>query len=80
MLITETKLDSSIFSSELLPQGYVGEFRRDLNLNGRGVMIIGHTITDLVLPTASQNETELVWATITLKDHSKFVVGYFTGP
>ena len=32
MLITETKLDSSIFSSELLPKGYVGEFRRDRNL------------------------------------------------
>ena len=36
MLITETKLDSSIFSSELLPKGYVGEFRRDRNLNGGG--------------------------------------------
>ena len=30
-LITET-LDSSIFSSELLPKGYVGQFRRDCNL------------------------------------------------
>ena len=28
-LITETKLDSIIYSSELLPKGYVGEFRRD---------------------------------------------------
>ena len=36
MLITETKLDSSIFSSELLPKGYVGEFRGDRNLNGGG--------------------------------------------
>ena len=26
LIITETKLDSSIFSSELLPKGYVGEF------------------------------------------------------
>ena len=34
MLITETKLDSSIFSLELLPKGYVGKFRRDHNLNG----------------------------------------------
>ena len=39
MLVTETKLDSSIFSSELLPKGYVGEFRRDRNLHGGGVMI-----------------------------------------
>ena len=33
MLITETKLNSSIFSSELLPKGYVVKFRRDRNLN-----------------------------------------------
>ena len=80
MLITETKLDCSIFSSELLPKDYVGEFRRDRNLNGGGVMIVTkdcYTITDLVLQTAPQNETELVWATITLKDHSKLVVGSF---
>ena len=83
MLITETKLDSSIFSSELLPKGYVGEFRRDRNLHGGGVMIVTkdcYTITDLVLDTTPQNETELVWATITLKDHSKLVVGSFYRP
>ena len=61
MLITETKLDSSIFSSDLLPKGYVGEFRRNQNLDCGGVMIVTKdccTITDLVLPTATQNETE----------------------
>ena len=83
MLITETKLNSSIFSSELLPKGYVGEFRRDRNLNGGGVMMVTkdcYTITDLVLQTTPQNENELVWATITLKDHSKLVVVFFTDP
>ena len=83
MLITETKLDSSIFSSELLPKGYVGEFRRDRNLNGGGVVIVTkdcYTITDLVPQTTPQKETELVWATITLKDHSKLVVGSFYRP
>ena len=86
MLITETKLDSSIFSSELLPIGYVGEFRRDRNFNGGGVMIVtkdSYTITDLVLPPTTQNETELVLTTITLKDHSKLAViltqGVLTG-
>ena len=39
-----------------------------------------YTITDLVLQIAPQNETELVWATITLKDYSKLVVGYFYRP
>ena len=83
MLITETTLDSSIFTSEQLPKGYVGEFRRDRNLHGGGVMMVTkdcYTITDLVLlttPPPLQNETELVWATITLKDHSKLVVASF---
>ena len=84
MLITETNLDGSIFSSELLPKGYVCEFRKDRNLNGGEVMIETkdcYTITDLVLQTAPpQNETELVWATITLKDHSKLVVCSFYRP
>ena len=84
MLITETKLDSSIFSLELLPIDYVSEFRRDRNLNGGGVMIVTkycYTITDLVLPTATQNKTELVWATITLiKDHSNLVVVFLPAP
>ena len=61
----------------------MGEFRRDRNLNGGGVRIVTkdcYTITDLVLQTATQNETELVWATITLKDHSKMAVGSFYRP
>ena len=33
-----------------------------------------YTITDLVLPTATPNETELVWATITLKELSFWVM------
>ena len=77
MLIMETKFDISIFSSELLPKGYVGKFRRDCNLKGGWLMIVTkdcYTITDLVLQTTPQNETELVWATITLKDHSKLVL------
>ena len=83
MLITVTKLDSNIFSSDLLPKGYVGKFRRDRNLNGGGVMIMTkdcYTITGLVLPSASQNETELVLTTITLKYHTKLVVGSFYRP
>ena len=36
-----------------------------------------YTITDLVLPTTSQNETELVWSTITFK---KLVVVFLPAP
>ena len=68
-------------SSELLPKGYVGKFRRDRNLNGGRVMIVTdcYAITDFVLSTATQNGTELVWATLTLKYNSKLVV-VFAGP
>ena len=65
MLITETKLHSSIFSSELLPKGYVVEFRRDRNLNDGGVMIVTkdcYTITDLVLQTAPPPRMRLNWS------------------
>ena len=78
MVITETKLYSSIS-----PKGYVCEFRRDQNLNGGGVIIVTkdcYTIIDLALPTATQNETELVCATITIKKHSTLVVGSFYRP
>ena len=57
MLITETKLDSSIYSPEILPKDYVVEFRRDRILNDGGVMIVTkdcYTITHFVLPTAPQ--------------------------
>ena len=65
MLITETKLESSIFLSELLPKCYVGVFRRDRNLNGGGVMIVkGQRTVILLLTLYSRppppNETELV--------------------
>ena len=49
----------------------MGEYRRDRNLNGGAVMIVTkdcYNITDFVLQTTTQNETELVWVTITLKD------------
>ena len=38
-----------------------------------------YTITDLVLPTAAQNEIELVWATITLKTTLNWWKVLFTG-
>ena len=62
----------------------MGEFRRDCNLNGGGVKIVTkdcYTIRYLYsIQTATQNETEPVWDTITLKDHSKLVVGSFYRP
>ena len=36
-----------------------------------------YTVTDLDLLTPSQHNSESVWASISLKDHSKLIVGYF---
>ena len=83
MLFTETKIDSSTSFSEFLPNGYNGGFRRDRNKNGGGVIIVTkqeYTITDLDLLTPSQHNSESVWAFISLKDHSKLIVGFFTDP
>ena len=68
---------------EVIPKGYSGEFRRDRDPNGGGVMIVTkdvYTITDIELLIPSQNESESVWACITLKDHSKLIVGSFYRP
>ena len=65
ILITETKLDSSIFVSELLPKDCVGEFRKDRNLNGGGVMIVTkdyYTITDLVSQTIPKMRLDWSWS------------------
>ena len=48
-----------------------------------GVMIVTkqeYTITDLDLLTPSQHNSESIWASISLKDHSKIVVGSFYRP
>ena len=39
-----------------------------------------YTITDLDLLTPSQHNSESVWASISLKDHSKLIVGSFYRP
>ena len=38
LIITETKLDSSISSSEFLPRNFAGLIRKDRNIHGGGVM------------------------------------------
>ena len=79
MLITEKNYTVVFFHQSCCQKVTWASFR---NLHGGGVMIVTkdcYTITDLVLQTTPQNETELVWATITFKKHSKLVVG-FTDP
>ena len=83
MLFTETKIDSSISFFEFLPNGYNGEFRGNRCKNGGGVMIVTkqeYTITDLDHLTPSLHNSESIWASISLKDHSKIVVGSFYRP
>ena len=65
MLITETKLDSRIFSSDLLSKCYMGEFRRDCNLNGGKVMIVTkdfYNINDLKLYSRPPPRMRLNWS------------------
>ena len=75
ILITETKIDGTIASSEFLPDGYLGKIRNDRNLFGGGVMIAYKQDLDIVDFVIHDNQAESVWAKILLKDHPPIVIG-----
>ena len=79
--IQETKIDSSIATSELFPEiGQYNVFRKDRNLHGGGVMLliyedIPHTpLTELV------NDSELVWANIFANKTSHYIASWYRQP
>ena len=78
MLISETKLGPDILNGELVPEGYMGRFRKDRKKGGAGgVMIITkecYKIVDADITIQNENES------VTLKDLSKLVIGSFYRP
>ena len=77
MIITETKLDSTINSSEFLPEGYRGDIRKDRNRHWGGVMIAAKcslTLESVAIPDTS---CETVWAKIMSKQNNPIYVGSF---
>ena len=65
MAFQETKIDSSIATSELLPETCRYDvFRKDRNLHGGGVMLLIHKDFPHMPLTELKNNSGLVWAKI----------------
>ena len=81
IIMTETKLDEQVKASEFLPKGYTGDFRKDRCKGGGGVMIATKQEYDIQgIELEANISAETVWATISLKDQRKLVVGSYYRP
>ena len=79
--MTETRIDEQVKASEYLHKGYTGDIRKDRCKGGGGVMIVTkqeYNIQGIELDANISAET--VWATISLKDQRKLVVGSYYRP
>ena len=79
--MTETKIDEQVKASEFLPKGYTGDIRKDRCKGGGGVMIATKQEYDIQgIELEANISAETVWATISLKDQRKLVVGSYYRP
>ena len=81
IIMTETKIDDQVKASEFLPKGYTGDTRKDRCKGGGGVMIATKQEYDIQgIELEANISAETVWATISLKDQHKLVVGSYYRP
>ena len=63
--IQETKIDSSISSSELFPETFpYSVYRKDRTLDGGGVMLLIHKDIPHIPITELENKSESVWVKV----------------
>ena len=77
IILTETHLDSTIKSSEFLPDGYRGDIRKDRNRFGGGVMLAIKSCYDVDLIELEDVDAETVWASVQAENNRKIVIGAF---
>ena len=77
LLLTETKLDNRVSSSEFLPQGYTCASRLDRNRSGGWVMIMTRSSLQAESIMIKDVSCETTWASVTLADNKKLVAGVF---
>ena len=77
ILMTETKIDSSVSSSEFLPCGYKGDIRRDREEGGGGGVMIATKENITIEPVSIDSKCESAWGKIYLKDKSDLYIGSF---
>ena len=75
--IQETKIDSSIATSELFPETCPYTiFRKDRNLHGGGVMLLIHTDIPHMPLSELENDSESVWVKVIANKTSHYVASW----
>ncbi|MCG8069027.1 MAG: hypothetical protein JAY84_14305, partial [Candidatus Thiodiazotropha taylori] len=79
--IQETKIDSSISTSEIFPESFpYSVYRKDRNLDGGGVMLLIHRDIPHMPYTDLDNNSESVWVKIFANKTSHFVASWYRPP
>ena len=81
MVIEETKIDSSISTSELFPESCpYNVHRKDRYLDGGGVMLLIHMDFSHMPITELKNNSESVWVKVFANKTSHFVASWYRPP
>ena len=76
--IQETKIDSSISTSELFPESCTyNVYRKDRTLDGGGVMLLIHKDIPHMPITELENDSESVWVKVFANKTSHFVASWY---
>ena len=79
--IQETKIDSSIATSELFPETCSCKiFRKDRNLHDGGVMLLIHKDIPHMPLSERENDSESVWVKIFANKTSHYVASWYCQP
>ena len=79
--IQETKIDSSISTSELFPETCpYNVYRKDRNYKGGGVMLLIHKDISHMPITDLENDSESVWVKVFTNKTSHFVASWYQPP
>ena len=79
--IQETKIDSSIATSELFPETCpYSVYRKDRNNHGGGVMLLVHKDISHMPITELENDSESIWVKVFANKTSHFVASWYRPP
>ena len=79
--IQETKIDSSIATSELFPETCpYSIYRKDRNIHGGGVMLLVHKDISHMPITKLENDSESIWVKVFANETSHFVASCYRPP
>ena len=79
--IQETKIDSSISTSELFPESCpYNVYRKDRTLDGGGVMLLIYKDISHMPITELENDSESIWVKVFTNKTSHFVASWYRPP